>query len=110
MTHQTPVPVLADVPPCRAPGVDPEIFFPDRKTHLDEARAVCGSCTRATGMQCLRYAIEHDVSGIWAGSTYAQREEVRERRHIKAKAVIGYQTSLTTHRGRHDQTEQNAAA
>lgn len=66
---------------CRAPGVDPELFFPPTDTppaaQLSAARQICGSCpVRA---ECLRWALRTgEPAGIWAGTTPAERRLLRQ--------------------------------
>lgn len=67
---------------CAQPGVDPEIFFPDRGgsagRDADEARAICYTCPVLD--ECRDYALAQPISalfGIWGGLTGD------ERRHAK---------------------------
>lgn len=56
----------------------PEVFLPH--PDLDAARRVCGGCSQAAA--CLAYALRHDVTGVWAGTTDDDRRDIRRRRHI----------------------------
>ncbi len=68
---------------CRADGVDPDDWFPDGAPgryggqHITGARAIaaCHSC--AWLEPCLRYALTHDVVGIWGGTTADERRDAR---------------------------------
>lgn len=57
---------------CAKPGVDPEIFYPDRGGSSSEARAICSRCpVRA---ECLEYALEErEPFGIWGGTSERER-------------------------------------
>lgn len=60
---------------------DPAIFFPARGERLDEAKAVCRSCLVRD--ECLEEALATsscDDVGIWAGTSVAERKELRRRR------------------------------
>jgi WhiB family redox-sensing transcriptional regulator len=63
---------------CR--GLDPELFFPERGVHTDEAKAVCRRCD--VQVECLTYAINlGEKHGIWGGMS--ERERRRIRRHVR---------------------------
>ena len=67
---------------CRAPGVDPEVFFPASDNpplaQLSAAREICARCpVRAP---CLEWALcTGEAAGIWAGTTPAERRFLRTR-------------------------------
>jgi len=70
--------------PARAcNGLDTEAFFPERGGGADEetkrAKKVCRHClVRA---ECLAYAVDcPSLSGIWGGTTEAQRRLLRRER------------------------------
>jgi WhiB family redox-sensing transcriptional regulator len=69
---------------CRAPGTDPEVFFPASDTpppaQLSAARKICARCfVRA---HCLDWALRTgEPAGIWAGTTPAERRFLRTRPH-----------------------------
>ncbi len=56
-----------------------DLFF--EQNHVP---AVCRSLCRGCPVfeDCLAYALEVDVEGIWAGTTVAERERMRRRRRI----------------------------
>lgn len=67
--------------PCRRPGVDPDVFFPDDEAAgLEAAAAYCRTCPRIA--ECLAWAIEAGEPGIWAATTTAQREQLRAQHGI----------------------------
>ncbi|MER7707467.1 WhiB family transcriptional regulator [Kitasatospora sp. NPDC097605] len=70
---------------ARCRDTDPELFFPigsgssfPALAQADEARAVCGRCPVAR--QCLEWALDAPVEGIWGGTTEAERRTLRRRR------------------------------
>lgn len=65
---------------CHA-APDPDIFTPDKRTTGAEAKAYCGRCPVAE--QCLVYALANRVSGIWGGTTDADRRRLRDYRPIR---------------------------
>lgn len=74
---------------CRAPGMDPELFFPISGVGLDlkqvaAAKQVCGRC-QVRG-SCLESALRHgEPEGIWGGSTPDERRVLRAQpRHSAA--------------------------
>lgn len=75
---------------CRAPGVDPELFFPvgDAGPGLAQAAAakrICAGCpVRAC---CLDWAVgAGEPDGIWGGTTPAERSLLRSSRHETVSA------------------------
>jgi WhiB family transcriptional regulator, redox-sensing transcriptional regulator len=60
---------------CR--GVDPEVFFPVSRNAADasEAIAVCRGCP--VRHECLATALTRAESGVWGGTTEAQRRRLR---------------------------------
>ena len=54
-----------------------EMFFPDPGGFRDaaDARAICRRCE--VQVDCLRFAMEQAVEGIWGGTTAKQRQEMR---------------------------------
>jgi WhiB family redox-sensing transcriptional regulator len=54
-------------------------FFPGRGGKTTPAKALCAGC--ASSAPCLAFALaDHDLQGIWAGTTAADRKEFRRRR------------------------------
>jgi len=59
--------------------VDPELFHPievDVAWKLEQVKPVCAGCPARR--ECLTYALTHDVDGIWAGTTQAQRRTMQQ--------------------------------
>lgn len=64
--------------------VDPDLFFPDQpgqeQFRAKEVRDLCGACPVVEA--CLEYALATSVSGVWAGTTTAQRRQMRRRARV----------------------------
>jgi len=61
-------------------GTDPDLFFPPGisgpgAVQAEQAKAVCRRCGVAPA--CLRYAMGCGVTGVWGGTTEAERIEAR---------------------------------
>lgn len=62
---------------CRV--FDPDLFFSDDEKTQTAARTVClDLCGVRT--QCLEYAVERDLYGIWGGTDRAERRRARKPR------------------------------
>jgi hypothetical protein len=53
--------------------MDTELFFPEG-TPTREARRACASCPVVS--QCLEYALDWGVIGIWGGTTMRERRKI----------------------------------
>jgi WhiB family redox-sensing transcriptional regulator len=67
---------------CRAPEIDPELFFPASDSpplvQVSAARKICAQCPVA--VHCLEWALHTgEPAGIWAGTTPAERRSLRTR-------------------------------
>lgn len=60
---------------CRAPGVDPDLFFSQQHAHIDAAKQVCAGCD--VSASCLEYATVNREVGVWGGSDDADRRKAR---------------------------------
>ncbi|MFD3929717.1 WhiB family transcriptional regulator [Streptomyces sp. NPDC058614] len=71
---------------CRAPGIDPDLFFPDNNVEgIGVARAICGACPvrRSCLEECLRSEAGKGAFarfGVYAGLSPRQRVRAAERR------------------------------
>lgn len=68
--------------------VDTEIFFPEKGGSDTAAKTVCRRCPVQT--ECLQYAMDHPVDGVWGGTS------VHERRHLARAADRSYNPVLTS--------------
>ena len=59
---------------CRE--IDAELFFPEYTTPT-EAKKACALCRVQT--ECLTYALERPVMGVWGGTTERERQRMRRR-------------------------------
>jgi len=73
-------------PACE--GTDTEMWFPANGNFTDEQylKRVCASCPART--ECLTYALEYGVSGIWGGTNASERKKIRRERGIIAKPIL----------------------
>lgn len=68
------------------------IFFPDPRTRgiTPEMREAIDTCTGCiVRLPCFKYALHHEIHGIWGGLTEAQRENMRRQLKITV-SVPGY--------------------
>lgn len=56
---------------CARGDVDPEWFHTDQPHYVERAKAVCVDCP--VRVPCLEFALRHRMSGIWSGTTAAER-------------------------------------
>jgi len=47
---------------------------------------MCATCPAK--IECYDYAVENLVHGLWAGTTFNERDNIRKKRGISGKAVI----------------------
>jgi len=65
---------------------DPDLWFPtaDRQTGR-VAKTLCSKCLWVK--DCLNYALQNDVTGIWGGKTERERSGIRKKLKIKAEPI-----------------------
>ena len=57
-------------------GVDPDLFFPERGSNQNHAKAVCAGCS--VRAECLQYALDHDEKfGTWGGLSARERGRLK---------------------------------
>lgn len=85
--HSNPYPPIDGKQPCAT--VDPDLFFPEDSwtTHYvaPHAAAICRRCPFLD--DCLAYALTHNVTGIWGGTSHARRQQLRKQYGITAEPV-----------------------
>lgn len=84
LSHLPPGPVVV-APACRAPGVDPEWFFPARDSSsvlVARAKAVCAGCAEREVCRSWALACGDLLHGIWGGTSG------RDRRNLRRGAVV----------------------
>lgn len=59
---------------------DPDIFFPehDSPSYTLFGRSFCGPCP--VRVECLAYAMACDMSGVWGGTSEAERRSLKRKR------------------------------
>jgi WhiB family redox-sensing transcriptional regulator len=64
-------------------GVDPELFFPVGQINATTEKTLNRICMKCEILNdCLNYALNVKVDGYWAGTTEAQRKDLRRFFHI----------------------------
>jgi WhiB family redox-sensing transcriptional regulator len=58
--------------------VDPELFFPEQGASPRDAKRICRGCP--VRGECLDYAAEHGLLGVWGGTTAQERRQMRRAR------------------------------
>lgn len=66
--------------------VDPELFFPTQGETGAAARQVCAACPVTA--QCLQIALAAGVSGIWGGTSHAERRKMGAAASIHAADLV----------------------
>lgn len=77
-----------DQPRANCRDASPELFFPPQNAgpqRIKTAKDVCTDCPLLD--PCLAFALGHKVEGIWAGTTPPERNDIRGRHGIRAKAL-----------------------
>lgn len=81
------LPIYTGREPCRTG--DPDRFFPGDGGWSKANRGALQECQRCPLIdRCLDYALQHDVRGIWGGTTYSQRRVLRRRMGIIADPIV----------------------
>jgi len=66
---------------------DPEVFFPKKDTsYIRYAKKICNRCE--SKVTCLNYALQYHVFGIWGGTTYTERADMRRRMKINPIEIV----------------------
>jgi hypothetical protein len=80
---------MFDATDAKCRETDPEIFFPEHTQPQNEIKVIlslCSNCPVFT--KCFNYALQHDVVGWWAGTTYADREKIRKTKRFRPKPIL----------------------
>ncbi len=82
-------PQFTGTEPCTEIGT--EVFFPSidepvKSFNLDQAKGVCTGCPSIE--PCFQYALQHNVVGVWGGTTYAERNRMRKEMNIHPIPVV----------------------
>jgi hypothetical protein len=79
--------LFKNTPSCL--GLDIDLFFVEDNCnylHLDFVKRMCKECP-ALG-ECFEYATENLVQGVWAGTTFNERDDYRSKHGIVGKPVV----------------------
>ena len=63
----------------------PDEFYQPRGIGTKQLRSLCNACP--VNLECLKWAIEHEPWGYWAGTDEAMRDALRRRNGIKLQPV-----------------------
>ena len=96
---------------CTVPGVDPDLFTSRGAEDVAAARAICATCPVKAA--CLQAALESGASGVWGGTTKAERASMEVRKspehnprvvHARGGRPINHGTvgGYATHRKRRE--------
>lgn len=87
-------------------GVEPDLFFPDgaiAPTTEKQLRRICMNCNIMD--ECLDYALRVKVVGYWAGTTDAQRVELRKLLDIQPVRIDQeYKNTFETNQAKNSRT------
>lgn len=73
-------------------GLDINLFFVEddsgnaNYTNLDHIKRMCKNCPAL--MECFKYATENLVHGLWAGTTFNERDTYRRKNKIVGIPVV----------------------
>jgi WhiB family redox-sensing transcriptional regulator len=56
-------------------STDPALFFPDKGGATKAAKAVCSGCD--VRPECLAFALDNFMDGLWGGTTPSERRRIR---------------------------------
>lgn len=68
-------------------GLDTDFFFPEGSATTEnlQAKAICKNCVWQK--ECLSYALEWNVVGIWGGTLTKERAQIRRKLNIIPKPL-----------------------
>lgn len=63
--------------------IDTEFYFPEKPIVTEENKKVKALCSRCSWKQeCLDYALQYSVTGIWGGTSPRERQRIRKKLNI----------------------------
>jgi WhiB family redox-sensing transcriptional regulator len=71
---------------CRSSAYDPAWWFPEQRQQLvaERARSICkGVCV--VREECLAYALENHLPGIWGGTSERERKRLRRKDRLSVE-------------------------
>lgn len=57
-----------------------KLFFPDQGRSINKAKEICKDCSVIAN--CLQFALDNAIEGIWAGTSYADRCRMQKARYL----------------------------
>lgn len=72
------LPETPSMPDALCTQVYPDLFFPEVGEVNTAPKSVCRNCPEQ--ITCLEYALDHEVMGIWGGTSNAERRKLRRLR------------------------------
>lgn len=80
------IPKFKNRPACE--GTDLDSWFPETYSSIDTPymKRICSTCSAES--ECLSYALEYNVIGIWGGTTASDRDRIRKAKGIVAKPIF----------------------
>lgn len=69
------------------PAQTDKLFFPESGRSINKAKAFCKNCPVVT--LCLEYALDNELSGIWAGTSGEERRQMlRFKRQLEGVVTV----------------------
>ena len=65
-------------------GLGPDLFFPERGETVEQAKALCATCS--VREPCFEWGLHHEQRGIWGGTTGRERKAMRRQLGIRLDA------------------------
>lgn len=104
MSINHPTPLDVEAVPCRT---NPERMFPAgtgayREAREESAKSVCNRGANGSPCplrdRCLAYALQHAVEGVWGGTTWSERQDMRAANGILPVSITTGVARLTVYR------------
>lgn len=58
-------------------SADPEQWFPEKGVSYFKAKRICGTCPVID--ECLQFALDNKLEGIWGGTSTSERKRILRR-------------------------------
>lgn len=69
---------------CKAPDIDPKIFFPVDGAGVIAAKEICRNCV--VRGECLEYALAiREGHGVWGGASERERRRILRQRRVSVE-------------------------
>lgn len=57
-------------------SADPEEWFPEKGVSAHKAKSICATCPVID--ECLQFALDHNETGIWGGTSSRERRRMQK--------------------------------